>query len=71
MYLHIVTYSHSVLVNIAETAPAHAASVVFTAANAATSPRLALLINEAEPGLKPYHPNHKAKVPRNYEKCKS
>jgi hypothetical protein len=59
------TYSHTVLVNMADTAPAHAANVVLTAANAATSPRLLLLIKDAEPGLKPYHPNHKAKVPKN------
>jgi hypothetical protein len=50
---------------MAETAPVHAANVVFTAASAATSPRLALLIMAAEPGLKPYHPNHRANVPRN------
>ncbi len=55
-----------VLVNMADMAPAHAANVVLTAANAATSPRLALLIFNAEPGLNPYQPNHKQKVPRNY-----
>jgi hypothetical protein len=54
-----------VLVNMADIAPAQAANVVLTAANAATSPRLALLILAAEPGLNPYHPNHKQKVPRN------
>lgn len=54
-----------VLVNKADMAPAHAANVVLTAAKAATCPRLALLIFNAEPGLNPYQPNHKQKVPRN------
>ena len=54
-----------VLVNMADMAPAQAANVVLTAANAATSPLLALLTMDAEPGLNPYHPNHKQKVPRN------
>jgi hypothetical protein len=61
----IATYSHRVLVNMADKAPAHAAKVVLTAAKAAVSPEAALLTTKAEPGLKPYHPNHKANVPRN------
>jgi hypothetical protein len=61
------TYSHAVLVNIAERAPAQAAKVVLTAAKADVSPRLALLIVDDEPGLKPYQPNHKQKVPRNWQ----
>jgi hypothetical protein len=60
------THSHMVLVNMADTAPAQAAKVVFTAANAATSPRAALLMVAAEPGLKPYQPNQRQNVPRNY-----
>jgi hypothetical protein len=65
------TYSQMVLVNIADMAPAQAANVVLTAAKAATSPRLALLTLRVEPGLKPYHPNHNANVPKNFQHNKS
>jgi len=47
-----------------DTAPAAAARVVVTAARAATSPYPGTEMTRVEPGLKPYHPNHRMKVPR-------
>jgi hypothetical protein len=52
-------------VNNADKPPEAAAIVVFMAARDATLPLLALVIVNELPGLKPYHPNHNAKVPRN------
>jgi hypothetical protein len=54
-------------VNMAVRAPAHAERVVLTATRAATCPFSADEIPRTEPGLNPYHPNHKQKVPRNYK----
>jgi hypothetical protein len=61
-----LTYSQSVLVNKADTAAAHADKVVFTVAKAEVSPLAAELMFRTEPGLKPYHPNHRQKVPNIY-----
>ena len=47
------------------TAKRYLPSVVFTAAKAATSPRSADAMFEADPGLKPYQPNQRQNVPRN------
>ena len=52
--------------NMADTAPAQADRVVLTATRAATLPYSVELINKVEPGLNPYHPNHRQKVPRNW-----
>jgi hypothetical protein len=52
-------------VNKADSPPAAAEIVVFMAARDATLPLLALVIVNELPGLKPYHPNHNEKVPRN------
>ena len=43
--------------------PVAAAKVVFMATCAAKAPSLALFIVNVEPGLKPYQPNQRAKVP--------
>jgi hypothetical protein len=52
-------------VNKADRPPDAAAIVVFMAASAATLPLFVLATVKELPGLKPYHPNHNAKVPRN------
>mmetsp|Transcript_57997 Transcript_57997/g.86154 ORF Transcript_57997/g.86154 Transcript_57997/m.86154 type:complete len:194 (+) Transcript_57997:821-1402(+) len=62
----VLLVSRMLFVNNAETAPAAAPSVVFTAAKEATSPSFSDEIFSVEPGLKPYQPNHKQNVPRNW-----
>ena len=52
-----------VLVNMADTAAEQAARVVLTAAKADVAPVSAELTTKIEPGLKPYHPNQRQKVP--------
>jgi hypothetical protein len=55
--------SMKVEVNIALRAPAQAANVVLTATKAATSPRFSDAMESVEPGLNPYQPNQRQKVP--------
>jgi len=50
--------------NIAVTHPDAAARVVVTAQIAAVWAEIALSIANADPGLNPYHPNHRMNVPR-------
>lgn len=50
--------------NIAVTHPHAAARVVVTAQRAAVAAESGLAMAKADPGLNPYHPNHKMKVPR-------
>ena len=57
------TYSKNVLVNMADKAPAQAESVVLAATKAALS--LYTETSNTLPGLKPYQPNQRQKVPRN------
>ena len=72
-FIHmVISYSHSpvlilernISVKRAETDPAAAAMVVVTAARAQTAADALLEIAKVEPGLKPYHPTHKMKVPK-------
>lgn len=65
VYTPVFLSSTIVEVNIPESAPAADPSVVLTAASDATSPEAADAIKMELPGLNPYHPNQRAKVPRN------
>jgi hypothetical protein len=51
---------------MAVTHPHAAAMVVVTAQRAAVAAESELAITKADPGLNPYHPNHKMKVPRTW-----
>jgi hypothetical protein len=68
----VISYSHSPVfilernmsVKRAETDPAAAAMVVVTAARAQTAAEALLEMAKVEPGLNPYQPTHKMKVPK-------